>query len=139
MWRSIAAMSERTLVVSATNTLARGYMVVPTDRVSRAGDPVNGLFAVARAIERVLTFKRPARAVAVVEQDVKLAPPQLAAQVPALPELLAALGIEVVTAPGEIHVVASYVKAALEAGDDAIVLGVDKRYAQLVSDRVWWY
>ena len=132
-------MSERTLVVSATNTLARGYMVVPTDRVSRAGDPVNGLFAVARAIERVLTFKRPARAVAVIEQDVKLAPPQLAAQVPALPELLAALGIAVVTAPGEIHVVASYVKAALDAGDDAIVLGVDKRYAQLVSDRVWWY
>jgi DNA polymerase I len=126
-------------VVSATNTLARGYMVVPTDRVSRAGDPVNGLFAVARAIERVLTFKRPARAVAVIEQDVKLAPPQLAAQVPALPELLQALGIEVVTAPGEIHVVASYVKAALDAGDDAIVLGVDKRYAQLVSDRVWWY
>ena len=28
---------------------------------------------------------------------------------------------------------------ALDAGDDAIVVGVDKRYAQLVSDRVWWY
>jgi DNA polymerase-1 len=132
-------MSERTLVVSATNTLARGYMVVPTDRVSRAGDPVNGLFAVARAIQRVLTFKRPARAIAVIEQDVKLTPPQLAAQVAPLPALLEALGMHVVTAPGEIHLVASYVRAALEAGDDAIVLGVDKRYAQLVSDRVWWY
>ena len=35
--------------------------------------------------------------------------------------------------------VASYVQAALDQGDDAIVVGVDKRYAQLVNDRVWWY
>ena len=132
-------MAERTLVVSATNTLARGYLLVPTDRVSRAGEPVNGLFAVARAIQRVLTFKRPARAVAVIEQDAQLQPALLAAQLPALPGLLEALGMHVVTAPGEVHVVASYVRAALEAGDDAIVVGVDKRYAQLVSDRVWWY
>lgn len=47
--------------------------------------------------------------------------------------------MHVVRAEGELHVVASYVHAALEAGDDAIVVGVDKRYAQLVSDRVWWY
>jgi DNA polymerase-1 len=132
-------MAERTLVVSATNTLARGYLVVPTDRVSRTGEPVNGLFAVARALQRVLAFKRPARAIAVIEQGVQLAPAILAAQVPALPELLEALGLAVVTAPGEVHVVASYVQAALDAGDDAIIVGVDKRYAQLVSDRVWWY
>jgi DNA polymerase-1 len=36
-------------------------------------------------------------------------------------------------------VVASYARAALEAGDDVIVVGVDKRYAQLVSERLWWY
>jgi DNA polymerase-1 len=132
-------MSDRTLVVSAVNTLARGFMLVPTDRVSRAGDPVNGLFAVARAIQRVLTFKRPARAVAVIEASPALTPAILAAQVPMLPELLEALGMHVVRAEGELNVVASYVHAALEAGDDAIVVGVDKRYAQLVSDRVWWY
>src|SRR5690606_35256691 len=33
----------------------------------------------------------------------------------------------------------SYTRAALEAGDDVVVAGMDKRYAQLVSDRVWWY
>jgi len=132
-------MSERTLVVSAVNTLARGFMLVPTDRVSRAGDPVNGLFAVARAIQRVLTFKRPARAVAVIEAAPTLTPPILAAQVAPLPELLEAMGMHVVRAEGELSVVASYVHAALEAGDDAIVVGVDKRFAQLVSDRVWWY
>jgi DNA polymerase-1 len=132
-------MSERTLVVSAVNTLARGFMLVPTDRMSRAGEPVNGLFAVARAIQRVLMFKRPARAIAVVEAEPTLAPAILAAQVPALPELLEAMGMHVVRAEGELNVVASYVHAALAAGDDAIVVGVDKRYAQLVSDRVWWY
>ena len=58
-------MTDRTLVVSATNVLARGFLLVPTDRMSRGGAPVNGLFAVARAIRRVLAFKQPARAIAV--------------------------------------------------------------------------
>ena len=132
-------MAERTLVVAATNTLARGYMLVPTDRVSRAGEPVNGLFAVARAIQRVLTFKQPARAVAVIEEGVALQPAILQAQVAPLPDLLRALGMHVVVAKDELEIVASYVAAALAAGDDAIVVGVDKRLAQLVGDRVWWY
>lgn len=134
-------MSERTLVASATNLLARGFLVVPTDRKSRAGEPVNGLFAVARAIQRVMAFKRPARAVAVIDANAAAAgwPPILAAQLPALPGLLRALGLHVVEAPEEVHVVASYAQAALDRGDDAIVVGVDKRYAQLVSDQVWWY
>ena len=134
-------MSDRTLVASATNLLARGFLVVPTDRHSRAGEPVNGLFAVARAIQRVVAFKAPARAVAVIEAGPPLAawPAQLAAQLGPLPELLRALGLHVVEAPDEVHVVASYARAALERGDDAIIVGVDKRYAQLVGDRLWWY
>jgi len=134
-------MSDRTLVASATNLLARGFLVVPTDRKSRAGDPVNGLFAVARALHRALGFKMPARAVAVIEANPPPAswPAILTAQLATLPELLRALGMHVVVAPDEVHVVASYVRAALDAGDDAIVVGVDKRFAQLVGDRVWWY
>ncbi|HVZ37602.1 MAG TPA: hypothetical protein VG963_34510, partial [Polyangiaceae bacterium] len=61
-------MSERTLVISATNLLARGFLVVPTDRKSPAGAPVNGLFAVARAVLHVLGWKAPARAVAIVDR-----------------------------------------------------------------------
>lgn len=133
-------MPDRTLVASATNLLARGFLVVPTDRKSRAGAPVNGLFAVARAIRRVVAFKEPARAIAIIEANVDPKWPELLRQqVPALPELLRALGCHVVTAPDEVHVVASYVKAALAAGDDAIIVGVDKRYAQLVGERCWWY
>jgi len=134
-------MSERTLVVSATNVLARGFLVVPTDRRSPAGAPVNGLFAVARAIQRVIAFKRPARAVAVIDTNAAsvLTPAILVAQLAPLRGLLEALGMHVVEAADEVHVVASYVRAALDAGDDAIIVGVDKRYAQLVGERVWWY
>ncbi len=134
-------MSDRTLVVSATNVLSRGFLLVPTDRTSRAGEPVNALFAVARAIQRVIAFKRPSRAVAVIDAHAArwLTPALLAAQLAPLPELLETLGIQVVVAPDEVHVVASYARAALDAGDDVIVVGVDKRYAQLVGDRLWWY
>ncbi|HUJ59402.1 MAG TPA: DNA polymerase [Kofleriaceae bacterium] len=134
-------MPDRTLVASATNLLARGFLVIPTDRVSRAGDPVNGLFMVARAIRRALAFKLPARAIAVVEPAPNPAwPALLAVQLAALPELCEALGLHVVRAPGrEVDLVASYARAAIAAGDDVVVVGIDKRYAQLVTDRVWWY
>jgi DNA polymerase-1 len=134
-------MADRTLVASATNLLARGYLVVPTDRRSPGGEPVNALFAVARAIERVMAFKLPSRAVAVLdpELDPTRWPPLLAAQLAPLRGLLEALGLRVVEAAGEVHAVASYARAALDDGHDVIVVGVDKRFAQLVSDRLWWY
>ncbi len=137
-------MPDRTLVASATNLLRRGFLVVPTDRKSRAGQPVNGLFAVARAIHRALAFKLPARAIAVIDANAPNAdadpwPEMLTSQLEHLPRLLRALGLHVVHAPDELHVVASYARAAVTAGDDAIIVGVDKRFAQLVGDRLWWY
>jgi len=132
---------DRTVVVSASNVLAAGYMVVPTDRVTPGGEPAGALFAVARAVVRVLAYKLPARAVAVIGTDVDTSkwPEILRAQHARLPELLKGLGFHVVEAPGEPHVVASYAAAALARGDDAIVVGRDKRLAQLVSEKVWWY
>jgi DNA polymerase I len=131
----------RTLVASGTNLLARGFMVVPTDRKSRAGEPAGALFFVARAIQRAVAFKQPAHAVAVLEDhpDVAKWPALLQAQLAPLGDLLAALGCRVVRADGELHACASYTQAALDAGDDVVVVGVDKRYAQLVGERVWWY
>jgi DNA polymerase-1 len=132
---------DRTLIVSATNVLARGYFAVPIDRRSPGGEPVNALFAVARALDKAIAFKLPARAVAVVETT---PPPDswpeiLRQQLPRLVPMLQALGLPVVEAAGELHVVASYARAAVDAGDDVIVVGTDKRFAQLVDDRVWWY
>ena len=135
-------MAGRTIVVSATNLLARGFLVVATDRTSPSGAPVNALFAVARSVHRALALRPPTRAVAVIDAAAKGAaswPAILAAQLPELAGLLRAMGFEVVVAEGEESLVASYAAAALAAGDDALVVGVDKRYAQLVGDRSWWY
>ncbi|MBX3229691.1 MAG: hypothetical protein KIT84_05100 [Labilithrix sp.] len=134
-------MPGRLLVAAATNLLARGFLVVPTDRKSRDGAPVNALFAVARAIRRVLAFRVPTHAVAVIDAQPRDAawPPILKAQLEHLPELLRTLGLHVVVAPEEEDVVASYASAALETGDDVFIAAVDKRYAQLVGDRLWWY
>jgi len=134
-------MSERTLVVSAVNLLVRGFLVVPTDRLSRAGEPVNALYAVARALGRILESRPPTHAVAIVEAEPNDAewPPILKAQLEPLTELLRTFGLHVVSAKGEANMVASYARAATEAGEDVIVVGVDKRYAQLVTDHLWWY
>jgi DNA polymerase-1 len=134
-------MSDRLLVASGTNLLARGFHAVPTDRKSRDGAPVNALFAVARAIHRVLASRAPARAVAVIDEAPSDSawPPMLTEQLATLPELLRALGLHVVVGPGEHHLVASYAEAARASGDDVIVIGVDKRYAQLVGDGVSFY
>jgi DNA polymerase-1 len=134
-------MPDRMLIVSATNTLARGYYVVPVDRKNADGLTVNGLFAMARGLLRAIAFKVPARAVAVIDTNApfKHWPPTLAEQLPHVAALLRAFGIPVVEAPDELHLVASYAKAAIDAGDDVVVVGMDKRYAQLVDDKTWWY
>jgi DNA polymerase-1 len=132
-------MTERTLVISATNLLARGFLVVPTDRKSPTGQPVNGLFAVARAVLHVVQWKTPARAVAVVDRRGREWPELLVPQLDLLPALLRSLGCCVVESDNEPQLVASYARAAVAQGDDVVIVGVDKRYAQLVSDVVWWY
>lgn len=132
-------MTERTLIIAATNLLARGFLVVPTDRQAPDGAPVNGLYFVARAVLRALEWKMPERALAIVDGDGRRWPELLVPQVAALPALLDALGLTIVEARDEAHVAASYTREAVGRGDDVVILGTDKRFAQLVTDRVWWY
>src|SRR5581483_1755346 len=110
-------MTERTLIASGTNLLARGFLVVATDRKAPDGSPTNALFFVARAMHRIITFRAPTRAVAVIEPKPNGAdwPASLDKQLVRLPELFRALGFHVVEAPDEAHLVASY---AAQAGDD---------------------
>src|SRR5215471_4749279 len=123
-------MAQRTLIASGTNLLARGFLVVATDRKAPDGTPVNALFAVARAIHRIIAYRAPTLAVAIVEPKPNGAdwPAILEKQLALLPELLRTLGFHVVEAANEVHLVASYANSALEAGDDVFVAGVDKRY-----------
>lgn len=134
-------MARRTLLVLASHLLTRGYLVVPTDRHDDAGAPTNALLAVTGALVRGLAFKEPSFAVAVIDSalDPASLPPLLRPQVAALPRLLERHGFHVVSSPRAADVVASYSRASLEAGGDVVLIGSDKRLAQLVSDRVWWY
>lgn len=130
----------RTIVASATNILARGFLVVPVDRVDRDGAPANGLFAVARALLRAVAFKAPEHAVAVIDtREHPDWPEPLQQQRAGLPDLLQTHGFRVVEADDDADLVASYAQAAIDAGGDVVVAGVDKRFAQLVGDRCWWY
>ncbi len=134
-------MADRTLIASATNLLWRGFQVVPVDRKSKSGQPVNGLYAVARALTKCIGFKPPARAVAVIDPTAKDSswPDVLKQQLATLPVLCKALGFEVVESADELNVCASYAQAARDAGDDVLIAAVDKRYAQLVAENVWWF
>ncbi|NUP08920.1 MAG: hypothetical protein HOW73_22965 [Polyangiaceae bacterium] len=134
-------MARRTLVVLASHLLTRGYLVVETDRKNEANLPTNGLYALTGALVRALGFKTPDCAVAVLDGclDASTLPPLLKPQVERLPSLLEAYGLHVVTSGRPADVVASYTRAALDDGQDVVVVGSDKRLAQLVEDRVWWY
>ncbi len=126
-------MSGRALVVHATHLLFMGSQV--------SGDPGHALGAAVGALRRALAFKEPARAVAVLDD----APDLAAWPAPArplhdlLPRVLEAHGVPTVRAADAIQVVASYVQAALDDGLDVVVVGSDKRLAQLVAADVWWY
>jgi DNA polymerase-1 len=132
----------RAVVIHASHLLERGFETAAPDRVvSEDGAPTWALFAALRAVLTGLSFKEPEVAVAVLDADVDLDayPPALRWQAEQLEALLGAHGIATVTAPEARHVVASYVARALEDGHDVVVVGSDKRLAQLVSDEVWWY
>ncbi len=134
-------MARRTLVVHASHLLARGYLVVSTGRATESGEPTNALFALTQAILRALAFKEPDVAVAVLElgDDGPAPPALLAPQIVRLPSVLRALGLHVVSATGAADVVASFARATVEEGGDVVIVGSDKRFAQLVTPRVWWY
>ncbi|MDX2009712.1 MAG: DNA polymerase [Myxococcaceae bacterium] len=132
-------MTDRVLIASATNLLARGFQVVPVDRVSKRGAPVNGLYAVARALTKAIGFKAPTFAIAVIDPSPKSWPEPLESQRPRLAELCRALGLHVVESADEFQLCASYAAAALKAGCDVMLAGVDKRYAQLVGEKLWWF
>ncbi|MEZ4443712.1 MAG: DNA polymerase [Polyangiaceae bacterium] len=131
-------MSDRVVIALAHNILLRGFQFASPGREALDGTPTHALFGVVQALRRAIDFKTPARALAVL--DAGLSPPSaLAPQVPLLPALLEALGFRVIEDEQPEDLVASYARAALEAGDDVVVVASDKRCAQLVEDRLWWY
>ncbi|MBX3275902.1 MAG: hypothetical protein KF729_36930 [Sandaracinaceae bacterium] len=131
-------MPARALVVCATDVLARGALAWAADRATDpSGAPTGALYAVARAIRGASASKPPDLAVALLDADG--AGEALAAQHARLEGLLSAYGLTAVRATRPLELAASYARAAREAGCDVVVVGADKRLAQLVSEETWWY
>ncbi len=126
-------MAHRALVVPATNLLLAG--------VEAGSDPEQALSYATAAVLRALAFREPRVAVAVIDAEPELSgcPPSTRRQHGQLQRVFAEHGFGTVVATEPIHLAASYVQAALDAGFDAMVVATDKRLAQLVSDDVWWY
>lgn len=134
-------MAGRTIVVHTTDLLVRSFQAVPPERTDPSGAPANALFGVAMALLRVGSRKTPDRAIALLDSRAPLPgwPPPLAVQHDRLAELVEAHGFHVVEDAEALPAVAATVEQAVEAGHEVVVVGADKRLAQLVRPGVWWY
>jgi DNA polymerase-1 len=133
-------MERRALVLQATDVLAKGFAQVATDRAAPDGRPTNALFGLIRGLRAALSLKRPDVAVAVIATEAPASWPEaLREQHDRVRELLEAHGIEVVASEDPAQLAASAVRAGLEGGWDVVVVAGDKRFGQLVGDRVWWF
>ncbi len=148
----VGEVPERLLVVDGHSALYRSFYAVPDLTTSR-GEPVGALYGFLRTLLKVLR-DYPSRYVAValdaggvtVRHEEYLAykatrkptPEPLAAQIPRVPELLAALGIPCLVVPGyeADDVMATLSWGAERVGIPVLHLTGDKDMAQLVSDRV---
>ncbi|MEM6931804.1 MAG: 5'-3' exonuclease H3TH domain-containing protein, partial [Myxococcota bacterium] len=134
-------MPGRSIVVHTTDLFVRSFQAVAPDRLDPSGRPVNALFGVARGLLRVLSRKTPDRAVAIVDAaapDPRW-PRPLRDQHDRLDELVGAHGFVVVEAAAPLAAVGASVEQAVQAGHEVVVVGADKRLAQLVRPGVWWY
>ncbi|MEN0065374.1 MAG: DNA polymerase [Myxococcota bacterium] len=134
-------MPGRTVVVHATDLLVRSFQAVPPDRRDREGRIANALYGVALALLRVGARKQPDRAIAVLEASAPDAswPRPLAEQHARLGTLLDAHGFTWTHVEDALRAAAAAVEQAVEAGHEVVVVGADKRLAQLVRPGVWWY
>ena len=135
-------MPDRVVIALGDNLLLRGFQTATPGRRALDGTPTHALFVLTRALLAALDMKEPARAVAVLDAAISAGdelPDGLGPQRALLAETFEAHGLKVVEAQAPEQVVASYTQAALDAGHDVVLVGSDKRLAQLVSDRVWWY
>jgi DNA polymerase-1 len=124
-------------------------------RLSRSdGLPTNAVFVVAKMVLKLLKDEHPSHLVAAF--DVKGGtfrnklyaaykahrppmPPELAVQFEPTLEVLKALGVPLVTAPGyeADDIIATLAVQGRAAGFDVVIVSGDKDLAQLVGDRVW--
>ena len=132
-------MTERVVAVLATHLLTRGALIATPGRTAQDGTPSHVRFAVTRALLQALSFKTPDYAIAVFDAEAPSLSPALSAELSQLPTLLSELGFHCVRSPRPADTIAAYTREALAARCDVVIVGSDKRLAQLVQEGVWWY
>ena len=148
-----ARLDERRILLFDGHSLAyRSYYAI-RGLTTRSGTPVNAVFGFWRALLK--TFREYPSAYCAVVFDAggvtfrhelypaykatrKPIPEDLAAQLPLIERLLAALGIPTLTEPGveADDVIASIARAASSRGKGCLILTSDKDLAQLVDGRI---
>jgi len=131
-------MTRRLLIAHAPSLLRKGLKVAAGERFDPDGEPTNALYVAAQSLRRALAWKRPDLAV-VLDDASEPASDAGRAQKPGLLRLFESHGFHVVNVEDALLGVASYAKAALAAGCDVVAMGSDKRLAQLVGPKTWWY
>jgi DNA polymerase I len=128
----------RLVIAVANNLLSRGALMATPGRTSRDGAPTHVRFAITKALRAAIEFKTPELAVALFDETPSVSP-ELRAELEGLPALFATHGLVNVVTRDPADVAASYAQAALDLGHDVVIVASDKRFAQLVGDRLWWY
>lgn len=148
-----------TLLLDTASLYFRAFYGVPTSVRSPDGQPVNAVRGLLEMIARLVADHRPAHLVACWDDDWRPAfrvaavptykthrlapdgageqvPPELAAQVPVIAQVLAAVGIARLGAPGyeADDVIATLATRAVAAGQPVDVVTGDRDLFQLVDD-----
>jgi len=147
------SLDERRILLFDGHSLAyRSYYAI-RGLTTRSGTPVNAVFGFWRALLKTLR-EYPSAYCAVIfdaggitfrhelypayKATRKPIPDDLAAQLPLIERLLAALGIPTLSEPGveADDVIASIARAAAASGIDCLIVTSDKDLAQLVDERI---
>ena len=135
-------MSRRALVVHASNLLERGFLSNihrspltsgQSDQRACTRSPVRST-----VVSRSRSPNSRSRLSTKADSD-KNWSPDLQEQASKMTEILVAHGFPILVSPNPADLVAALTASARVAGCDVVVIGSDKRLAQLVADDVWWY
>ena len=139
-------------LIDGHNVLYRVFYGVPR-LTAPDGTPTNVVLGVARILLKILKTERPAAVAAVFDSPLPTprhlifpeykatrlkAPEELALQMPLVDEVIDALGIRKVQAPGveADDIIGTLARKAQEKGMDVVIVSSDKDMYQLVSERV---
>ena len=145
-------MGETLLLVDAYSLIYRAFYAIRV-LTGPGGEPVNAIFGFTKMLRKLLAEHRPSHAAVVFDlgpPTVRLAllpsykaqrpptPPDLERQVPAIRDMIPALGLALIEAEGQEadDLIATLAVRFADAGGDVLIASTDKDFMQLVGPRL---